>query len=154
MGRIDERLQQLGIELPQPPEPVARYMPAVTVNNLVYTSGNDCRVNGKLMYEGKLGQEITVEQGREAARQTMINLLGVLKSHIGDLDRVERIVKLLGFVNSAPGFAEQPYVIDGASELLEDVFGERGKHARSALGAPELPFNTPVEIEMIVAIRD
>jgi enamine deaminase RidA (YjgF/YER057c/UK114 family) len=154
MGRIDERLQQLGIELPEPPQPVARYLPAVTIDNFVYTSGNDCRVNGKLIYEGKLGREISLEQGREAARQTMINLLGVLKAHLGDLDRVERVVKLLGFVNSAPGFAEQPYVIDGASELLEAVFGERGRHARSALAAPELPFNTPVEIEMIVAIRD
>ncbi|MGG1662524.1 RidA family protein [Brevibacillus sp. NRS-1366] len=153
MGRIEQRLQELGITLPEPPPVAAIYVPAVTVGNIVYTSGNDCRVDGKLMFQGKLGQELTIEEGQLAARQTMINLLAVLKAHLGDLDKIERIVKLLAFVNSAPGFAEQPYVINGASALLEEVFGEQGKHARSAIGTSELPFHTPVEIEMIVQIK-
>ncbi|GAA3410545.1 RidA family protein [Paenibacillus hodogayensis] len=154
MGIIVERLKALGIELPEPPPTAARYVSAVTVNNLVYTSGNDCRVNGTLMYKGKLGKELTIEQGQEASRQTMINLLSVLQEHLGDLDRIDRIVKLLAFVNSAEGFADQPYVINGASELLEAVFGENGRHARSAIGTSELPFHTPVEIEMIVKLKD
>lgn len=153
MSVISNRLKELGIELPVPGVPVAMYVPAVTVNNLVYTSGNDCRDNGKLIFEGKLGKDLTIEQGQQAARQTMINLLGVLQSHLGDLDRVERVVKLLAFVNSASGFEDQPYVINGASELLELIFGEKGKHARSAIGTSDLPFNTPVEIEMIVQIK-
>lgn len=153
MGMISERLKQLGIELPKAPPIAARYVPAVTVNNLVYTSGNDCRVNGTLMYTGKLGRDLTVEQGQEAARQTMINLLAVLQEHLGDLDRIERVVKLLAFVNSVDGFVEQPYVINGASDLLEAVFGEAGRHARSAIGTSELPFDTPVEIEMIVLLK-
>lgn len=154
MGRIEQRLQELGITLPEPPPVAAIYVPAVTVGNLVYTSGNDCRVAGKLMFQGKLGQELTIEEGQLAARQTMINLLAVLKAHLGDLDKTDRIVKLLAFVNSAPGFADQPYVINGASALLEEVFGEQGRHARSAIGTSELPFHTPVEIEMIVQIKE
>jgi enamine deaminase RidA (YjgF/YER057c/UK114 family) len=153
MGIISNRLKELGIELPLPGAPAALYIPAVTVNNLVYTSGNDCRIDGKLIFEGKLGKDLTIEQGQQAARQTMINLLGVLQAHLGDLDRVEKVVKLLAFVNSADGFTDQPYVINGASELLQSVFGENGRHARSAIGTSDLPFNTPVEIEMIVQIK-
>jgi enamine deaminase RidA (YjgF/YER057c/UK114 family) len=152
MSIIEKRLLELGIELPDAPKPVAAYVPAKSVGNLVYTSGQDCRVNGVLKYEGKVGGNLTVEQGYDASRQTMINMLAVLKEHIGDLDNVKQVVKLLGLVNSADGFVEQPYVINGASELLEAVFGERGKHARSAISANELPFNTPVEIEMIVEV--
>jgi enamine deaminase RidA (YjgF/YER057c/UK114 family) len=152
-GRVENRLRELRIELPEPPLPAAIYIPAQQSGNLVYTSGQDCRKDGKLIYEGKLGTDLTIEQGQEAARQTMINCLAVLKSHLGNLDRVKKIVKLLGFVNSAPGFVEQPYVINGASKLLEEVFGEAGKHARSAISSNELPFNTPVEIEMIVEVE-
>lgn len=152
MSKVEEVLKELGIELPEVPKPAAVYLPAKTVGNLVYTSGHDCRVNGTLLYEGKVGSDLTVEQGQEAARQTMINCLATLKKEIGDLDRVKQVVKLLGFVNSAPGFVEQPYVINGASELLEEVFGEKGRHARSAISSNELPFNTSVEIEMIVEI--
>ncbi len=148
-----ERLKQLGITLPTPPKVVAAYVPAVTVHDLVYTSGNDCRIDGELMFKGKVGLDLTLEQGQMAARQTMINLLAVLHAHLGSLDKIQRIVKVLGFVNSAPGFVEQPYVINGASTLLEDIFGENGRHSRSALAAPELPFNTPVEIEMIVQLK-
>ena len=155
MSKIDERLKELGVELPEAPKPAAVYVPAMTfLDKLVYTSGNDCRIDGELMYKGKVGKDITIEEGQEAAKQTVINLLAVLKEHIGDLDRIKKIVKLLGFVNSADGFVEQPYVMNGASEFLEQVFGEKGKHARSALGINELPFDTPVEIEMIVELED
>ncbi|MCZ8517325.1 RidA family protein [Paenibacillus filicis] len=153
MSVIENKLKELDITLPVPPKPGAIYIPAVTTGKLVYTSGTVPKLDGKLMYEGKLGRDLTVEQGQKAARQTMLNLLAVLKSHLGDLDRIEKVVKLLAFVNSAPGFVEQPYVINGASELLEQIFGENGKHARSAIGTSELPFNTPVEIEMIVEIK-
>lgn len=153
MTKINTILEELNITLPEPPKPAAVYVPAKRVGNLVYTSGQDCRVDGKLLYEGKVGSELTIEQGQEAARQTMINCLAVLQAEIGDLSKVKQVVKLLGFVNSAPGFVEQPYVMNGASELLEEVFGEKGKHARSALSANELPFNTPVEIEMIVEVE-
>ncbi|MFJ7727786.1 RidA family protein [Neobacillus sp. NPDC097160] len=154
MSQVEKRLEEMGIVLGTAPTPAAEYVPAKTVNNLVYTSGADCRINGKLMYEGKVGSDLTVAQGYEASRQVMVNLLSVLKGHIGDLDRVKQIVKLLGFVNSADGFTEQPYVINGASELLVQVFGEKGRHARSAISSNELPFNTPVEIEMIVELEE
>ncbi|WP_438348647.1 RidA family protein [Paenibacillus sp. FA6] len=153
MALIEKRLEELNIILENAPRPIAEYVPATTVGNLVYTSGFDCRLNGVLLYEGKLGTDLTIEQGHAAARQVMINALTVLKEHIGDLDRVKQVVKLLGFVNSADGFVEQPYVINGASELLVQVFGEKGRHSRSAIGTNELPFNTPVEIEMIVEIE-
>ncbi|UCZ52892.1 RidA family protein [Bacillus shivajii] len=154
MSKVEQRLKEVGIELPEAPKPAAVYVPAKTFGNLVYTSGQDCRIDGKLMYEGKVGKDITLEQGYEASRQTMVNCLAVLKGEIGDLDRVKQIVKVLGFVNSAEGFVEQPYVINGASELLEEAFGDKGKHARSALSSNELPFNTPVEIEMIVELYE
>lgn len=153
MAIIEQKLQELGIVLGKVPTPVAEYVPAKTVGNLVYTSGCDCRINGKLMYEGKVGGDLTIEQGKEAARQVMINIIAVLKEHLGDLDRVKQVVKMLAFVNSADGFVEQPFVVNGASELLVEVFGEKGKHARSAISANELPFNTPVEIELIVEIE-
>lgn len=153
MCNVETKLEKLGIILPEPTSPAAAYVTAVTVGKLVYTSGNDCRVNGELLYKGKLGKELTTEEGYVASRQTMINLLSVLKSHIGDLNRINRIVKLLGFVSSAPGYDQQPYVINGASELLESVFEENGSHARSAIGTNELPFGTPVEIEMIVELK-
>lgn len=146
----ERRLQELGIFLPPAPKPVAAYVPAITTGNLVFISGQDCRKNGVLLYEGKVGKELNIDEGYAAARQCMINLIAVLKEHIHDLNKVKRIVKLLGFVNSADGFVEQPYIINGASELLIEIFGDVGRHSRSALSANELPFNTPVEIEMIV----
>ncbi|WP_135553823.1 RidA family protein [Paenibacillus cymbidii] len=154
MSKIEQRLQELGITLPPSPEPRFTYIPCKRTGNLLYLSGQDCRIDGELMFEGKLGAELTIEQGQAAARQTMINCIAVLKGYLGDLDRVVGIVKMLGLVNSAPGFANQPLVINGASNLLVDVFGEAGKHARSAIGTNELPFHTPVEIEIIVEIRD
>lgn len=153
MSVIDKRLEELGIVLPEVSAPPASFVHAVTTGNLVYTSGADCRKDGKMLYTGKLGRELTVEEGQKAAKQTIINLLAVLKNHIGNLDRVNKFVKVLAFVNSAPGFNEQPYVINEASELLEEIFGARGLHARSAVGTSELPFDIPVEIEMIVELK-
>ncbi|OCT10505.1 hypothetical protein A8709_11940 [Paenibacillus pectinilyticus] len=154
MSVIEQRLQELGITLPPSPEPRFTYIPCNQTGNLIYLSGQDCRINGELMYEGKLGREVTIEQGQAAARQTIINCLAVMKGYLGDLDRVVKIVKMLGFVNSESGFGDQPYVINGASNLLVEIFGENGKHARSAIGTSDLPFHTPVEIELIVEIRD
>ncbi|WP_044481111.1 RidA family protein [Paenibacillus antibioticophila] len=152
MSMVEERLAAAGIVLGEVPPAVANYVPAKQTGNLVYTSGNDCRINGVLMYTGKVGAQLTVQQGYEAARQVAINLLTVLKAELGDLDRVKQVVKMLAFVNSAPGFMEQPFVINGASDLLVEAFGDAGKHARSALSANELPFDTPVEIELIVEV--
>lgn len=154
MAKIENRLKEMGIQIPETPVPVAEYLPSVIFDgNMVYVSGQDCRKNGKLLHEGKLGAELSIEQGKECARQSILNCLAALKYSIGDFDRVERIVKVLGFVASAPGFGGQPYVINGASELLTEVFGDRGRHARAALGTNELPFGTPVEIEMIVELK-
>lgn len=152
MVDAEKKLRELGIVLPSAPKPVAAYIPAVTAGNLVFLSGQDCKKDGVLLYRGKVGGDLTIEEGYAAARQCMINILAVLKEHLGDLNKVKRVVKLLGFVNSADDFLEQPFVINGASELLIEVFGENGRHARSALAANELPFDTPVEIEMIVEI--
>lgn len=155
MSNIELKLKELGIKLPEPPKPAAVYVPSKRFgSNLLYISGQDCRDNGKLIYEGKVGSDLTVKQGYEASRQAMINTLAIIKDEVGDLDNIKQFVKLLGFVNSAEGFVEQPYVINGASEFLEEVFGEKGKHARSALSANELPFNTPVEIETIVELEE
>lgn len=151
---INKRLHELGIELPEAPKPAGKYVPLKRVGNLVFTSGQDCRKNGVPLYKGKIGSDLTIEEGYDAARETMINCLAVLKAEIGDLNRVKQFVKLLGFVNSSDGFTEQPSVINGASALLIEIFGEKGKHARSAISSNALPFNIPVEIEMIVELNE
>lgn len=151
--KIEKRISQMGIEIPEVAKPVASYVPFRSVGNLIYISGQDCRVKGKLKYEGKVGRDVTEEEAYEAARITAINLLAILKNAIGNLDKVVKIVNLHGFVNSADGFVRQPMVINGASDLLLEVFGEKGKHSRCALSTNELPFNTPVEIEMIVEVE-
>lgn len=153
MSQTKSRLEELGIELPEPPSPAASYVPSQQAGNLVYVSGQDCRRDGVLIHEGKVGSDLTLEEGQEAARQTAINCLAVLNAHLGDLDRVRQVVELFGFVNSAAGFVEQPYVINGASDLFEEVFGERGRHSRIAVSANELPFNTPVEVKLIVEVE-
>jgi enamine deaminase RidA (YjgF/YER057c/UK114 family) len=150
---IEAKLLELGLTLPKPPEPVAAYLPAVQVGNLLFLSGTTCYVDGEFLYTGRVGAELTLDQGYAAARQTALNLLSVIKSALGDLDRVERVVKLNGYVNSAPEFDRQPEVINGASELLEQMFGERGKHARTSIGVSTLPAHIPVEIELIVQVR-
>ncbi len=139
MGNIEKKLQEMGIDISNAPKPAASYIPAVQTGNLVY--------------KGKLGKDLTVEEGYEAAKISIINCLAVLKDHLGSLDRKTRVVKLLGFVASTPDFDQQPYVINGASDLLIKIFGEKGRHARSAIGTNVLPFGTPVEIEMIVEVE-
>jgi enamine deaminase RidA (YjgF/YER057c/UK114 family) len=148
----EARLKTLGIELPPPPKPVASYVPAVRSGNLVFLSGQGPVAGGKPIFTGKVGAELSEEEGYKAARATILNSLAVLRGEIGSLDRVRRIVKLTGWVNSAPGFARQPWVINGASDLLVEIFGEAGRHARSAVGANELPLGIPVEIELIVEV--
>lgn len=147
---IEEKLKELGITIPEPAKPVAAYVPAVVSGNLVYTAGQIPLKDGQLAFKGKVGQDLTLEQGYEAAKVCTLNCLAAIKGVLGSLDRVKRIVKVTGFVNSAPGFTDQPKVVNGASELLVQVFGEQGKHARSAVGVAELPLNAAVEVEMIV----
>jgi enamine deaminase RidA (YjgF/YER057c/UK114 family) len=153
MAQVEERLKTLGIELPEVPDPIANYVGAVRTGNLVFLSGRGPRAEGKFVSFGKLGRDVTVEEGYQAARLTMLNLIASLKSEVGDLDRVRRVVKVLGMVNSEPDFGEQPQVLNGASDLLVEVFGDRGKHARAAFGVAALPMNTSVEIEMIVEVE-
>jgi len=151
--RFEAKLKELGVELPEAPRPVAAYAPAVRAGNFVYTSGQITMVQGTLRYTGKIGKDLTVEQGYQAARICALNALSAVRDLIGSLDGVEQIVKVVGFVNSADGFIEQPKVVNGASELLRDIFGSAGQHARSAVGVNELPLNTAVEIELIVKVR-
>ena len=146
-------LAKLGLTLPESPQPIGAYLLAQQAGDLLFLSGTTCYVNGGLLYKGRLGAELNVEQGYAAARQAMLNLLAVIKSALGSLDRVERIVKLNGYVNSAPDFDLQPEVINGASELLQKTFGERGRHARTSVGVSDLPGHIPVEIEMVVQVR-
>lgn len=152
--KAEEKLKEKGLELPAPPKPVANYVTAVRTGSLVFLSGHGpFREDGTLV-TGRVGADLSVEQGYEASRRTVLLLLASLRAEIGDLDKVRRVVKLLGLVNCTSDFRDQPNVINGASDLLVHVFGERGKHARSAVGVNALPFNTPVEIEMIVEVTD
>lgn len=150
---VQSRLQELGITLPEVAKPVAAYVPAVRSGDYIYTSGQIPLVKGEVKYQGKVGAEFTVEEGYEAAKICALNCLAAIAGAAGSLDQVEQVVKLVGFVNSAPGFSEQPKVVNGASELVGQVFGEIGKHARSAVGVAELPLNVAVEIEMIVKVK-
>ncbi|PPG53301.1 LysR family transcriptional regulator [Rathayibacter sp. AY1E9] len=146
-----ERLAELGVELPAVAVPAGAYVPAVVHGGLVYTAGQIPFVDGALPLVGKVGAEVSPEQAKDLARTCALNALAAVADAIGSLDRVTRIVKLTGFVVSASGFTGQPGVINGASELLGDVFGEPGRHARSAVGVAELPLGAPVEVELIVA---
>ena len=155
MGIIEEKLKKMGITLPEvEKDPIGEYIPGVTVGNLVFTSGAGTEVKGMERFAGKVGKDLTLEEGKRAARQCAINLLSNLKHEIGDLDRVERIVRLIGYVNSAPGFTYQPKVINGASELLIELWGEKGRHARAALSVNELWADTPVECYLVVQLKD
>jgi enamine deaminase RidA (YjgF/YER057c/UK114 family) len=149
----EDRLAALGIELPVPPPPLATYVRAVTSGNLVFVSGHGTYSNGDYRHIGKVDSQISVDEARLAARLVILNALASLRAEIGSLDRVTRIVKLLGMVNSDPDFTRQPEVINGASDLLVEVFGDRGRHARSAVGMASLPLGIAVEIEMIVEIK-
>jgi enamine deaminase RidA (YjgF/YER057c/UK114 family) len=152
VSQVEDRLKELQHELPTLGDALGNYVGAVRTGNLVFLSGRGPRWNGQFQSLGKLGRDVTVEQGYEAARLTALNLLASLKAEIGDLDRVTRIVKLVGLVASDPAFTDQPAVVNGASDLLVAVFGERGKHARSSVGVAVLPANTSVEIELIVEV--
>lgn len=143
----------IGHDLPSAPKPLAAYIPAIQSGNMVMTAGQLPFKDGKLLCEGKVGYEVTEEKGIECARQSAINCLSAIKTVVHDLDKIERIVKLTVFVNSAIGFHQQPKVANGASELMVQIFGDAGKHARSAVGVNELPMNAPVEIEMTVQIK-
>lgn len=150
----EARLAALGIVLPEPPEPVANYVNGVRAGNLIFLAGKGPRRPDGTEIRGKLGRDVSIEEGYEAARLTAINQLAVLKAMLGDLSRVVRIVKVLGMVNSAPDFVEQPAVINGFSDLMVEVFGERGRHARAAVGMASLPRGQAVEIELVVEVRE
>lgn len=150
---FEDKLKEIGMSLPPVAKPVAAYVPAVLVDKYVYTSGQIPFVEGELKYKGRVGGDLTDQEGYEAARICVLNCLSAVKSVAGSLDNIERIVKVTGFVNSAPGFSGQPGVINGASELLGRIFGEAGRHARSAVGVSELPLNAAVEVEMIVKLK-
>lgn len=149
----EERLAELGLTLPEPTAPVAAYVPAVRTGNLVYISGQGPVRDGRLAFTGKVGADVDIDSAKEAARITCLNGLAALKAEIGDLADVTRVVKLTVFVNSAVGFDQQPAVANGASELLQDLFGDAGRHARSAVGMAELPFGMSVEIEFVFEVR-
>ncbi|MGH7236127.1 MAG: RidA family protein [Nitrospiraceae bacterium] len=149
---FEARLRELGIQLPAPPKPVATYVPAVRAGDLLFLSGVIPFRDGTLAMEGKLGRDLTVEQGYEAARIALLNALSIVRTELGTLDRVKRIVRLVGHVASAEGFVQQPAVINGASDLLVSIFDEAGRHARVAVGAAQLPLNSPVELELIVQV--
>jgi enamine deaminase RidA (YjgF/YER057c/UK114 family) len=153
MGQIDKRLAELGITLPVPAKPVANYVGWVRTGNLVYTAGQVSLKDGKIEYQGKVGSDYSVEDAQKAARLCAINIIAQIKEACdGDLDRVRRIVKLVGFVNAVPEFIDHPKVINGASDVMVEVFGDRGKHARSAVGSGSLPINVAVEVEAIAEV--
>ena len=152
-GSPEERLAALGIELPTPPAPVANYVRAVTTGNLVFLAGHGPLKADGTYVTGKLGQDLSLDEGYEAARLTAIALLASLRAEIGDLGRVRRIVKVTGMVNSDPAFTDQPKVINGCSDLLVEIFGDQGKHARAAVGMVSLPIGIAVEIEMVVEVE-
>lgn len=149
---VEKKLKELGISLPPSPKPVANYVPAVRVGNLLFVSGHGPYNDGKTLISGKLGKELTVEQGYQTARNVALNCLASIRAAIGDLDRVKRVVKLLGMVNCTEDFKDHPKVINGASDLLVEVLGDAGKHARSAVGMQALPNGIAVEIEMILEV--
>jgi len=153
-GQIDARLAELGIELPQAPKPAAAYIPAVRSGNLIFVSGQVPFDNGELAWKGKVGVEYSLEEGQQAARLCALNAIAVAKDVLdGDLDRITRVVKLGGFVNCPADFEQHPAVINGASNVVGEVFGDKGAHARFAVGVGSLPFNVAVEVEAIFEVE-
>jgi len=150
---VEEKMKELGFTLPETVKPLAAYIPAIRTDDYVYTSGQVPFANGELKYGGKIGFDLSLEEGQKAAELCSLNALSAIKGVTGDLDKIEQIVKVTVFVNSADGFTDQPKVANGASEFLGKIFGEAGKHARSAVGVNELPVNSAVEIEMIVKVK-
>ncbi len=150
---IEDKIKELGYTLPETPKPLAAYIPAIRTGDHVYTSGQVPFADGELMYSGKIGFDLSIEEGQEAAELCVLNALSAVKSVIGDLNKIEQIIKVTVFVNSADGFIDQPKVANGASELLGNIFGDAGRHVRSAVGVNELPVNSAVEVEMIVNVK-
>ena len=149
---INDRLAELGIALPPVSPPVANYVGCVVVGTMVHVGGHG-PVNGDRIVRGKVGAEVSLDEAREGARMTALSILATLQAELGDLDRIERIVKVFGMVNCAPGFNQTPQVIDGCSDVLVEIFGDAGRHTRSAVGLAELPFDIAVEIEMIAQLK-
>jgi len=154
MGQVEQKLAELGLTLPEVAAPVAAYVPALRTGHYVMTSGQLPMVGGKLPLTGKVGAEVTAEDAKDLARTCALNALAAIKSVVGDLDKVEQVVKVVGFVASAADFTGQPGVVNGTSELLGEVFGDKGVHARSAVGVAVLPLDAPVEVELMVRVRD
>lgn len=153
MDSAEATLQTLGIQLPDPPKALASYVPLQQVGELLYTSGVIPVWNGEIRYRGMVGGDLSLRDGVQAAEMCALNIISLVRQHTGSLDRVEQFVQLSGFVRSAPGFEEQPKVLNGASDLIFKVFGERGRHTRQALGTNELPLGVPVEISAIVRLK-
>jgi len=150
--RVENLIEEYGLELPNAPVPVGAYIPVQIAGNIAYLSGQTARINGVRRYVGKVGDTVSKEEAYFSSRDACLNCLAALKAAIGELDKVQKIVKLVGFVNSAPGFNQQPAVLNGASDLLHKLYGDNGKHARSAVGVAELPFNASVELEMVIEL--
>jgi enamine deaminase RidA (YjgF/YER057c/UK114 family) len=153
MGKVESRIEELKITLPDTPKPVAAYIPAKQSGKLVFTAGQLPMVNGELVSKGLLGQDVEIDEANKAASICTLNALAAIKGVIGDLDRIKQIVRVVGYVASVPTFTQQPAVVNGASELLLEIFGEAGKHARSAVGMAVLPLNASVEIELTVEVE-
>ena len=153
MNTVENKLIHLNLSLPDAPKPVAAYIPAKQTGNLVFTAGQLPMVNGELISKGLLGQDVEIDEANKAARICTLNALAAIKGVIGDLDRIKQIVRVVGYVASVPTFTQQPAVVNGASELLLEIFGENGKHARSAVGMAVLPLNASVEIELTVEVE-
>ena len=149
----EQKLKQMGIVLPESPKPLANYVRTVRTGNLLFVSGHGPYNDGKTLLVGKLGKEVTIEEGYKTAQNVAVNCLASIRENLGSLDKVKRVVKLLGMVNCTEDFREQPKVMNGASDLLVEVFGEGGRHARSAVGMQALPNQIPVEIEMILEVE-
>jgi len=152
MSQTNERLAELGIELPSAPAPAGNYVAAMQVGKLLYLSGAICLVNGEMTHTGKIGETRDIAYGQAAARVCALNLLAVAKDQIGDLDKISRVVQLNGFVNGIPGFAESPAVINGASDILVEILGNRGRHTRAAVAVTGLPKDTSVEIQAVFEV--
>ncbi len=150
----EEKLESLGIQLPSAPAAVANYVPCIQTGNLVMTAGQLPLVDGEIIHPGKVGSDVTQDEGAEAARVTVINALAQIKSLVGELSRVNRVVRVEGFVQSAPGFQQQSVVMNGASDLVAEVFGETGRHTRTAIGVSELPLNAACQISLFVELKD
>ena len=148
----EKKLKELGIELPEAPTPLGSYIPVLRTGNLVFLSGILPLRQGKLIKQGKVGKDLSLDEAREEARTATINALSVLKAHVGNLDKVTRCVKIAGYIASSPDFTEQPKVLNAASDLLFEIFGDKGKHARSTVGVNVLPLNAPLEIDFIFEV--